>query len=81
MKKFKALSALMKYFTEVGPTGCACMVSKGGEAVFEKYCGYIDKEGTKPVAPDTIYRVYSMTKVITCTAALMLYERGLYFAE
>jgi CubicO group peptidase (beta-lactamase class C family) len=30
------------------------------------------------ISADTIYRIHSMTKVITCTAALMLYERGLY---
>ncbi len=78
MKKFAPLSALLKHFVKIGPTGCACMVSKGGDTVFEKYCGYADKEGKNPITPETIYRVYSMTKVITVTAALMLYERGMY---
>lgn len=40
-----------------------------GEQVFENhYCN--DKE-------DAIYRIYSMTKPITSTAVMMLYERGL----
>ena len=46
--------------------------------MYEGYFGHADLETQKPIAPDTIYRIYSMTKVITCTAALMLYERGLY---
>ena len=78
MDAFPALSTLMNYVVETGPTGCACSVSKHGELIFEEYAGYIDKENTKQIAPDTIYRAYSMTKVITCTAALMLYERGMY---
>ena len=39
-------------------------------------CGRRDVEADRPVEPDTIYRVYSMTKPITTVAALMLYEEG-----
>ena len=78
MYNFSALNTLMKKIVEIGPMGCACMVSKHGETVFEEYCGFVDKEGTKPIAPDTIYRMYSMTKVMTAVAVLMLYERGMY---
>ena len=67
MHNFSELNVLMKKIVEIGPTGCACMVSKHGETVFEEYCGFVDKEGTKPIAPDTIYRMYSMTKVMTVT--------------
>ena len=35
-----------------------------------------DVESGRPVEPDTIYRMYSMTKPITTVAALMLYEEG-----
>ena len=38
--------------------------------------GWRDVECGQPVEPDTIYRVYSMTKPITTVAALMLYEEG-----
>ncbi len=78
MESFEALSALMKYLIEIGPTGCACMITKHEEPVYVEYVGYANRESTKPITPDTIYRVYSMTKVITVTAALMLYERGMY---
>lgn len=38
--------------------------------------GRRDVESAQPVEPDTIYRIYSMTKPITTVAALMLYEEG-----
>ena len=39
-------------------------------------CGHRDVETKRAVEPDTIYRIYSMTKPITTVAALMLYEEG-----
>ena len=41
-------------------------------------CGYRDVERKRAVEPDTIYRIYSMTKPITTVAALMLYEEGCF---
>ncbi len=38
--------------------------------------GFRDVESGRPVEPDTIYRIYSMTKPVTTAAALMLYEEG-----
>jgi CubicO group peptidase (beta-lactamase class C family) len=38
--------------------------------------GQMDRERGKPVADDTIWRLYSMTKPITGVALLPLYERG-----
>ena len=61
-----------------GIAGCSCMIFKDDEKVYEHYTGYADIEKQIPVTADTIFRIYSMTKVIVCTAALQLYERGLY---
>ena len=41
-------------------------------------CGYRDVETKRALEPDTIYRIYSMTKPITTVAALMLYEEGCF---
>jgi CubicO group peptidase (beta-lactamase class C family) len=78
MSRFDRLTPLLKSFVEKGPAGVSCSVSRGGEVQYEDYIGYADLETKKPIAPDTIYRIYSMSKVVTCTAALMLYERGLF---
>ena len=76
MADFKYLDALLMEFVAKGLPGCGCVVAKDGKIVFEGYHGMADVEGQKPITPDTVYRLYSMTKVVICTAAMMLYERG-----
>ena len=46
-------------------------------AYFETH-GWRDVEAKRAVEPDTIYRIYSMTKPITTVAALVLYEEGCF---
>ncbi|MGO4495057.1 serine hydrolase domain-containing protein [Paenibacillus sp. 2RAB27] len=72
------LTPLLKSIMEKGPVGCACTVVQRGEVIYNETLGYADLEKKKAITPDSIYRIYSMTKVITCVAALMLYEKGLY---
>lgn len=38
--------------------------------------GYADVETQTPISNNTLYNIYSNSKVITCAAALQLYERG-----
>jgi len=78
MMDFSRLDNVFRGFVDRGPSGCACAVSVKGRLEYENYFGYADLESKRAIAPDTIYRIYSMSKVVTCTAALMLYERGLY---
>ena len=40
--------------------------------------GLMDRERSKPVDDDTIWRIYSMTKPITSIALMQLYERGCF---
>ncbi|NHN29078.1 serine hydrolase domain-containing protein [Paenibacillus agricola] len=78
MDRFQRLTPLLKSFMEKGPAGCACTVVKNGEVLYEESFGYADLANHKKIGADTIYRIYSMSKVVTCAAALMLYEKGLY---
>lgn len=79
MGKFEHVDALLKRFTETGgPAGVACAVAQNGKILYEGYHGLADLEQQKPITPETVFRLYSMTKVIVCTAGMMLYERG-YF--
>lgn len=76
MARFDDMSALLKQFVKDGPAGCGCAVAKGGKTLYEGYAGYADLEEKRPVAEDTVYRLFSMTKVVICTAAMILFERG-----
>ena len=78
MNRLERLTPILEDFVKKGPPGCSLSVMQRGKTLYEQCVGYADVETQKPIAPDTIYRIYSMSKVITCTAALMLYERGLY---
>src|ERR1039457_2898193 len=56
--------------------GGIVMVSHGGKIGFFHTYGLMDREVQKPMAPDTIFRIYSMSKAITTAAALNLYDAG-----
>lgn len=58
--------------------GCSMLVLHKDKEVFRHYCGYADLGLQKEVNADTIFRIYSMTKIVTVTAALQLYEKGLF---
>ena len=49
---------------------------QGGDVISDFKIGLVGLEAQKPVADDTIYRIYSMTKPITGVAMMMLWEEG-----
>lgn len=76
MGKFQHLDALLTDFTNTNLAGCACAVARHGEILYEGYHGYANLDKEIPVSPETVFRLFSMTKVVVCTAAMMLFERG-----
>jgi len=56
--------------------GMTTVVMRRGELAFAETVGKADVERNKPMRPDTIFRIYSMTKPLTSTAIMMLYEEG-----
>ncbi|MEZ5659538.1 MAG: serine hydrolase domain-containing protein [Burkholderiaceae bacterium] len=57
--------------------GAQISVSRHGQQVWQCSLGKADVERDKPLADDTIFRIYSMTKPLTSVAFMMLVERGL----
>jgi CubicO group peptidase (beta-lactamase class C family) len=56
--------------------GVTTLVARHGKvAAFDTY-GYQDLDAKTPLAPDTIFRIASMTKPITGVAMMMLFEEG-----
>jgi len=56
--------------------GVSVLVSRRGQVVYEAACGMADIARKQPMRRDTIVRIYSMTKPLTSTAIMMLYEEG-----
>ncbi|MEO8755544.1 MAG: serine hydrolase domain-containing protein [Casimicrobiaceae bacterium] len=56
--------------------GAVFLVARKGKLVYSEAIGFQDKEAGKPMAKDSIFRIYSMTKPIVSVAAMMLVEEG-----
>ncbi len=56
--------------------GLISVVSRRGQVALMHTCGKADLARDKPMRPDTIFRIYSMTKPLTSVAIMMLYEEG-----
>ena len=53
-------------------------VLRKGQLAYNNFYGVRDIEEGSPVVEDGIYRIYSMTKLVTTVAALALYEKGAF---
>jgi CubicO group peptidase (beta-lactamase class C family) len=58
--------------------GWLVAVSRRGRLAHVSWYGSRDLEAGLPVEPDTLWRIYSMTKPVTSVAAMMLYEEGAF---
>lgn len=76
MGSFKAMDEFLGELVKRGPAGCGCAVARDGEILYENYFGYGNLEQKKKIDRNSVYRQFSSTKVVICTAAMMLYERG-----
>jgi len=61
--------------------GAVTFVSRRGRVAWFKAQGMADREGGKPMRPDTMFRICSMTKPITTVAAMILYEEGRFLLD
>ncbi|MCO6184928.1 serine hydrolase [Rhizobium sp. L1K21] len=69
-------AAIDKAMGEKRITGTAIIVKKDGETVFERFDGFADRESGKPVEPDTIFRLASVTKPLVAATALAMIDKG-----
>ncbi len=71
------MHAMIQSFIDGGKhAGAISAVARNGKLVDFKTYGYRDLEARAPMQPDTIVRIYSMSKVITSVAVLQLFEEG-----
>lgn len=57
--------------------GAVTLVTRRDQLCHFNIQGYADREQQIPMRDDTLFRIYSMTKIITSVAALIVYEEGL----
>ncbi|ULQ50717.1 serine hydrolase domain-containing protein [Flavihumibacter fluvii] len=56
--------------------GVAAIVIRNGKIVYYKSFGMADNPANRPMKKDDIFRIASMSKAITSTAVMMLWEEG-----
>ncbi len=65
-----------KIVNEYKVPGIDCILYKDHEMLFRYYTGMSDIENNKKMNGNELYFIFSMTKMLTCTSALQLYEKG-----
>ncbi len=78
---FEKLKEYCDSFLEIGIPGFDLVVYKDGECILRHMNGYSDLENKVKINGKERYNIYSCSKVITCTAALQLWEKGLFSLE
>ncbi len=82
MRALESVAAKMERNYQRGTAAASSIrIALHGEECYRHSVGYADIEAKKPVEKDTIFRLYSMSKPITMTALMQLYERGLVYLE
>jgi CubicO group peptidase (beta-lactamase class C family) len=56
--------------------GAVTLVARHGKVVHQETHGFLDAAKTRPMPPDAIFRLASMTKPIVSVATMMLIEQG-----
>lgn len=79
-ERLQRITDAMKQDTENGEIpGAVALVARNGKIAYLEAVGQADKEKGVAMRPDTIFRIYSMSKPITSVAVMMLYEEGKFF--
>ncbi|QNK60375.1 serine hydrolase [Paenibacillus sp. PAMC21692] len=73
---FKPLALFLDRITAWRIPWAEVLVMHRNETVFRYRSGMLDLEAGTPIDEDRIINIYSMTKIMTCVAALQLVERG-----
>jgi CubicO group peptidase (beta-lactamase class C family) len=57
--------------------GAVTIVARDGEIIYRKAAGWFDREARKPMFPEAIFRLASVTKPMVAATALAMVDRGL----
>lgn len=79
LAKISALTT--RYVAEGKLPGTVMLVARRGHIAHLEANGMMDVEAGKPMARDTIFRIYSMSKPITSVALMTLYEDGHFLLD
>jgi len=74
-------AAVERSIDEKRIAGAVTLVARRGHIAWLKAQGMLNREVGKPMEPDALFRICSMSKPITSLAAMMLYEEGRFLLK
>jgi serine beta-lactamase-like protein LACTB len=75
-KRSQMESAISAFMAKSKAPGTSVAVVEDGKIVWSAGFGMADLENSVPATPQTLYRLASISKSLTATAAMLLWERG-----
>lgn len=73
---FERVRQILDCFTQEGIPGVDCIITIDHREVFRYFAGFSDRETGRKIDGSELYLIFSMTKMLTCTGVLQLYEQG-----
>ena len=81
MAKERIDAALQSFISDSLVVGASALIFEKGEEVYFNAFGQADREAGVPMDRNTIATIYSMTKPISGTTLMTLYEKGAFQLE
>jgi CubicO group peptidase (beta-lactamase class C family) len=79
VERVKRIDAfLQKSIDQKEIPGAVAIICRNGAIVYHKAFGYADNTAGRAMKTDDIFRIASMSKAVTSTAVMMLWEQGLF---
>jgi CubicO group peptidase (beta-lactamase class C family) len=77
VERLNAITTLLQNYVHDGKiSGAVTLISRRGKIAHFEAVGYSDLESKTPMTRDALFRIASMTKVVTAVTALSLHEDG-----
>jgi CubicO group peptidase (beta-lactamase class C family) len=77
----KIATTVQRAIDEKRIAGAVTLVARRGHVAWLKAQGMQDREASKPMPTDAIFRICSMSKAVTSLAVMMLYEEGNFLLD
>ena len=78
---FEKVIALADSFLDMGIPGYDLVILRDGKQLLRHWNGYSDLETKTPINGKEVYDIYSCSKLMSCVAALQLWEKGMFSLE
>jgi CubicO group peptidase (beta-lactamase class C family) len=77
LERLERVAELCRSYVDRGYMSCTdILISRRGKRWLRSTHGLMDVAKGVPLRDDALFRIYSMTKPLTCIAAMICYERG-----